>query len=523
MVVSHNVPALFSHLSMRRADRGLGQAMQRLSTGTRINSAREDAAGLAIANKLSFQVGGLERASENATHGIALIQTAEGAMTEIHSMLQRKRELAVQAANDTLTNQQKGMIQYEVDQLINEIQQISTRTEYNRMRILNGEADRVTEHRTRGAATSTPNAGTVRDITTTLFVSPAVQPGSLNYTIEQVGRQAVVGFAGNPPWVDGLGGFAPAGTMSINGISVEVSENTPWNDVGRLVNEALQFAGIQLQTNTVGNASFLVSNIAGSDQHITITGSTDLITAMNLVPNATDPARFGTDAIVRVGAYPNGLFDSSGNAVPGSDALAVSAEGNKVFIRGSQGEDIRLNLQVAFDPDVAGGGFTIGGIPVPATGIVPPGDSHMTLDLRNFGPLMLQVGPSHNTAIPVQIPRMNAETLGLVEFVAGRQINKMNFSNTEGAVRSLGVIDRAIDTVSSVRSRLGAYQNRLESTVRSLDVAAENTESSRSRIQDTDMARESTRFAQYNVMYQAAMSILGQANQRPQQLISLLQ
>jgi len=109
MVVSHNIPALFSHLSMRRADRGVQQAMMRLSSGTRISSARDDAAGLAIANKLNYQVGGLERASENATHGISLVQTAEGALNEVHNMIQRMRELAVQAANDTLTNTQKKM------------------------------------------------------------------------------------------------------------------------------------------------------------------------------------------------------------------------------------------------------------------------------------------------------------------------------------------------------------------------------------------------------------------------------
>ena len=147
----------------------------------------------------------------------------------------------------------------------------------------------------------------------------------------------------------------------------------------------------------------------------------------------------------------------------------------------------------------------------------------MSLDIRSFGPIMLQIGPSHNNAMPVQIPRMNSETLGLVEFVGGNMRHKLNFRNTEHASQAIPVLDRAISTVSSIRARLGAYQNRLESTVSSLDVTAENTELSRSRIQDADIARESTRLAQYNVMFQASMAILGQANLRPQQLISLLQ
>jgi len=146
MVVNHNIPALNTHLSMRRSDRGMKQAMMRLSSGLKINSAREDAAGLAIANKLSYQVGGLNRASLNATHGISLIQTAEGALSEVHNMLQRMRELSVQVAHGTLTNENRSMIQLEIEQLTAEIHSISRNTEYNRIRILNGEASRVVDN-----------------------------------------------------------------------------------------------------------------------------------------------------------------------------------------------------------------------------------------------------------------------------------------------------------------------------------------------------------------------------------------
>ena len=509
MVVSHNVPALFSHLSMRRADRGLSQAMQRLSTGTRINSAREDAAGLAIANKLNYQVGGLNRASDNATHGIALIQTAEGALNEVHGMLQRMRELAVQASTDTLNNQQKAMIQYEIDQLTAEMQKISTRTEYNRMRVLNGEADRVTESTPRTAAGPPPVFGApVRNITSSLFISAAVQPGHLDYTIDAVGQHAVQPIA--LPWIPTATGTVPAGqagSIAINGVPVTFSEGQEWSSVAAEFNQALDWAGVTPHISGAGDV-YLVSNIAGRNQHITFTGADNVLNFLT-VPNNV-PVR-GTDAQITI----NGLRDINGQDVPGSDTLSVHAEGNKIFIRGSQGEDIRINVQVNFDPDIPGFHF-----PGETTAA---GARDMGLQIRSFGPLMLQIGPSHNTAMPVQIPRVNAETLGIVEFVGGLMRPKLNYANTEHAVNALAVVDRAINTVSNVRSRLGAYQNRLESTIRSLDVAAENTEMSRSRIQDTDMARESTRFAQYNVMYQAALAILGQANQRPHQLIQLLQ
>ena len=660
MVINHNIPALFTHLSMRRADRSLGQAMQRLSTGLRINSAREDAAGLAIANMLNYQVGGLNRASENASHGIALIQTAEGALNEVHNMLQRMRELAVYAATDTLTNANRELIQEEIEQLTAEIQLIASRTEYNRMRILNGEADRITETTFR-LTDGTPGAVT-RSIVTPLFLSPAVQPGQLNYDIVQVGRHAHrsinPGILNNSIPMDAVVGgetvpLIPVGTsMLINGTRIVVREEgeTDWNGFNSRLNRVMEQEGLHIPNNTYdgspdgtgsGNVArrYIVSNLAGSRQSIRIdvddeahlpvmnlifgngmplgtiipaipSAGTSLIpigtgipftipagavlpfdipvdgistgvpatiidagtelpfdipagTELNFdippmsigdirpgvpydniggplaitspITSVSPPPIFGTDAVINI----RGLLDVNGAPVAGSDALSFVADGNKVFIRGAQGEDIRLNIQVR--PVTYGAGydtmnFVFGdGYDAPwfsdlyatspgnVTGDPTRYPIEMAMRLRNFGPIMLQIGPSHNNAMPVQIPRLNSETLGLIEFVGGERRMKLNFRNQQGATAAIGTMDTAINTVSTVRARLGAFQNRLESTVSSLDVAAENTEISRSRIQDADIARESTRLAQYNVMFQAAMAILTQANQRPQQLVSLLQ
>ncbi|MCL2198430.1 MAG: hypothetical protein FWB80_05865 [Defluviitaleaceae bacterium] len=637
MVVTHNVPALFTHLSMRRADRGLQQAMTRLSSGVRINSAREDAAGLAIANKLNYQVGGLRRASENATHGISLIQTAEGALNEVHNMLQRMRELSVQAAHGTLTDENRSMIHTEIEQLTAEIHSISRNTEFNRMRILNGEASRVVDNQRWQQLGGAGTAETVasRNIVNTLYVSHQVPPGQLNYTIQQAGRPAMIPITPqlsqkivethldpatntrrpttNPPtWV-----FPDGHGFTLNGVAFDLSGKR-WEDVQSELNEQLQYMGISLVmgegavndptfvpppidpatglppgfdpnnpslTPWIGAANptlFLVSNIAGSDQKITISGEMSML-GINLqerdvagFPVFSDPpantipvmvqriTSQGTDARVTtsppaslsIGADPvrGGLLDINGDPIAGA-SLAATAVGNQVRFRGSMGEDIRMNIQVMFDPSVtvnldnllnpAFTGHTashffrfpgIGGehISQLETGGAFAGGLHMSKEFRSFGPIMLQIGPSHNTAMPVQIPRLNAETLGLIEYVGGQQRSIIDIRPTAvvspgggvrqvGAERAINIADAAIQTVSNTRARLGAYQNRLESTVRNLDVAAENTEISRSRIQDTDMARETTRFAQYNVIFQAAMSILGQANQRPQQIIQLLQ
>ena len=483
---------------MKRADRGLSQAMQRLSTGLRINSARDDAAGLAIANKLNFQVGGLNQASENATHGISLVQTAEGALTEVHAMLQRMRELAVQASNDTNTPRDREIIQREIDQLTEEVHLISQRTEFNRMRILAGEADRIvrsfSEHIT-GIPPSPNIAAFTRNIVTTLYISEQVQAGHLNYTITHIGKPAVAEVT------------LAEGPIVINGTTFIIGAGGGSNP--ELI-AGLEAKGIQLLADGTGGANdyFLVTTMAGRSQSITVNGVTSQ----------------GQDAEIEI----DGIYDSLGNPIRNT-ALSSSAIGNQVLIRGSRGEDIRLNIQVNFDPItgifVLGDGTTLAGSPrLPSEEPVRL-DEELTMskEFRDFGPLMLQIGPNHNNAMHVQIPRLNAETLGLVEFVAGERRSLISYRSREGAEAALAVVDRAIATTATVRSRLGAYQNRLESTVRSLDITAENTEQSRSRIQDANIAVESTRLATHNVMFQAAQAILSQANQRPQQLISLLQ
>jgi|GEM_PF-734262 len=563
MVVNHNIPALFTHLSMRRSDRGMQQAMQRLSSGIRINSARDDAAGLAIANKLNYQVGGLTRASQNATHGISLIQTAEGALHEVHNMLQRMRELSVQAANGTQTNDTKAMIQAEIEELTAEIHNISRNAEYNRMRILNGEANRVVDNMRVTGTIANPAMGqpgnnpavaegepipnppvgqpghvpaeATRNLVTTLFVSHTIQPGRLDYTVEEAGRGALATL--EPDMLD-TDTFPPNTAITVNGHTFRIGDRT-WADVRAEMNGMLPVLGMSMYTGvgypagSTEGSFFLVTNLAGADQSITLTGDLDLfgMTVTTFTDTGRD-ARVTTTHTHPMSSIPGGgggLVDINGSPIPGS-SLGISANGNSVNFVGSRGEDIRMNLQVTFNERT--GEFEF-----------PNGDSIETLnaeplqmskEFRDFGPIMLQIGPGFNTAMEVQIPRLNAETLGLVQYVGGQRrqiidVRPMEGSLERGAVvpigaeAAMGILDRAIQTVSTVRSRLGAYQNRLEATVRNLDVAAENTEQSRSRIQDTDMARETTRFAQYNVMFQAAMSILGQANQRPQQIIQMLQ
>jgi flagellin len=501
---------------MLKSNRGLTASMQRLSSGFRINSAREDAAGLAIANKLSYQLVGLNRASDNASHGVAMINTAEGALNEVHNILQRMRELAVQAANGTLTAGDREIIQIEINELTDEIQAISERTEYNKMKLIGGEGARITESRW---ITAMPDTFVLdRTVSKMLHISDAVQPGSLRYNIIEVGLPAIV-----QGGTAATGLVTTAGTFNINGIDITASLGEPISDVQARIQEACLLAGIDHWT--VGTQVNLATTVAGSGQWITITES---------VPGVL--AQFGLTAVTNVrgsDAVIDGIFlnDHSGANISSfnggiSNGLGVRTSGNQVTVVGIGGERIMFNIQVALNK--TGNNFTYGdGTTVVYDVAAGPVGTHipiaMEFEFKNYGPIIAQIGPSYNNNVSMHIPKLNAETLGFIDIVGGVPRRLLNYVREGGASSAISMIDTAIDMVSATRSQLGAFANRLEATVRSLDIAIENTESSRSRILDTDMAREMTRYSQLNVMYQAGLAILGQSNMRPQQILSLLQ
>jgi len=485
-----------THRAIRRADTALTQTMNRLSTGLRINTAADDAAGMAIAIKMRTQLANINQAGDNSTHGVSLIQTAEGALTEVHSMLQRMRELAVQASNDTNTPADRSRIQAEIDNLIEEISSLSDRAEFNTIGLFTGIASRVSHSRI-DVAGIMQNANHIANL---IFTSEAVNSGVLNYRIEQVGLPAVTTLTNLP--VNDNFVINQSGRITINGLNIDVVAGETWGEVrARMNTDLLRPNGISFYHETgAGGESFLVTDLAGANRHIDISGTPALLAAIGL----TSGVSAGRDAIIS-------NIDLTGTR---SSGLSWTANGNQLNILGANGEDVRFNLQVMFDGE---GGFTFGDGTTPIdTGL------DMEFEFRDFGPLRLQIGPNSNMSMQVNIPRITAETLGLVMYAGGQQQLILNMKNLQGAQESIVVLDRAINTISQVRSNLGAYQNRLESTVRSLQEASISTSASLSRIQDTDMARESTMLSQWSVIQQAAMAMMAQANQRPQQILQLM-
>ncbi|MCL2016606.1 MAG: flagellin [Defluviitaleaceae bacterium] len=496
MRIANNIPALLTHISLRQNDRHMTASMNRLATGLRINSARDDAAGMSIANKLSFQLVGLERSSDNSSHGVSLVQTAEGALNEVHAMLQRMRELAVQAANDTNVAEDRMAIQNEINALTDEITALARRSEFNTIGLLNGEASRVTTNWVTNAA---GNMELTRVIANAMFVTEGTPAGTLRYTITSLGEPARMTGAAAINW----NATAPtSGRISVNGIDIDVVEGSTASRVWEQIVQASEYAGV-VPTMPVGTNPLEISSMRfGSHEEVRLTGNASIWAMFGLSSGATS----GQDVQIEV----QGLYDVGGNPVHDfNNSLAVSFEGNRATLTSLQGHSIQLSI---FVPD----GHM--GIAVPLTAPL-----EMELRIEEFGGLRVQIGPNFNMFMDIQIPRVSAETLGLTEYRAGQQTRLLQFTTLEGATRAIDQTSNAIAMISNIRSRLGAYQNRLEHTINNLDNAANNTESARSRVQDTDMAREMTLMTQRQVLYQAGLSILGQANQRPQMILQLLQ
>lgn len=434
MKINYNIPALRTLNQLSKANGKAATTMERLSSGLRINRSADDAAGLAIANKMDAQVKGLQQANRNTMDGISLVQTAEGTLNEVHAMLQRMRELSVQASNGSYSEGDLEQIQEEINQLCSEINRVSVDTEFNTKSLLKGETLKET-----------------------------------GFTFNKV--------------MDGTEGVPPAvGTEAE--WSIDIPDNLTTDELEKLIGTGFTLDG---QTVTFYNSEDGAYN--GSAIGVDIKELLD--------KNITDANRSTglTNTIV------NTVKDKVTN-------VTVAANGNQIQVKakepGEQGNYIDVN----------------------DTGIV---DQKITL----------QIGANKQQTMLVTIGNMGAKALGLVGHPGQAGYTKeanvtdgadkvptqaaINVTNSEEAAGAITKISNAIEMVSSQRAALGAVQNRLEHTTGNLGVSEENMTSSLSRIQDADMAYEMAQYTQLNVLSQAATAMLAQANQRPQQVMQLLQ
>ena len=515
MRINHNISALKANNQLSKTNGLLDQSLEKLSSGYRINSAADDAAGLAISEKMRTQISGLDQASRNASDGISVIQTAEGALVEVESMLQRMRELAVQSANGTYTTADRVAIQSEIDQLNQEITRISKTTEFNTMTLLDGNIDRK-------SYSSNNNVSLVS-------LSDSVDVGQYNVTITEDARQAVL--VGSPTTAL-VGGKIPdspvslVGTVNINGETVKIEKGDTMDDVFEKIRDACDNVDVNVfasssataSTGSADMAGFIPKTLAATDRLVFV--SRNYGSSQSVEVYCDNQNLCGLLGLTIAGAKSKGIDAQAtiSTAAPSqfNETATLSVDGNKVTV--SDRNDFKMVFEVA--PGTTGTTFNDTTIPN-ATTTPPQGainvagtDRAVIVSVLDAGPMDLQIGANEGQTMAVRIPEVTPATLG---------VDKINIGTAAGAQEAISLLDTAINTVSAIRSKLGAYQNRLEHSISNLDTTSENMTESLSRIEDVDMAEEMANYTQKNVLAQAGTSMLAQSNQRPQTILSLLQ
>ena len=448
MVVQHNMQAANANRMLNVTTSAQSKSTEKLSSGYKINRAADDAAGLTISEKMRKQIKGLDRASTNAEDGVSAVQTAEGALTEVHSMLQRMNELATQSANGTNSNTDRKAIQDEIDQLTTEIDRVSETTKFNETYLLKGDgADKAHNVNAHDAGidgvTLTDKGDTVEVTLKELKAGDKISIAGKNYTIGATVDQA-------KKLYDGI---ANGNKITVDGTTYELADATDAakgqiskNDLDGLIDKGT--------TVEYGNKKAYVINdtvTTGIDDNdssvVTVAKAYELESA-----EIVKASSIGTDTNATAGNLTDNKFTLTKGKVNYNDALS-------------------FNLHVGADADMT-------------------------------------------NKITVNIDSMNSAGLGVKGIKADTE---------QDATYAIDAIADAISTVSSQRSSLGAVQNRLEHTINNLDNVVENTTSAESRIRDTDMAKEMVNYSKNNILAQAGQSMLAQANQSNQGVLSLLQ
>ncbi len=386
MKINYNVSAMVANNALQRNDKLLSESLERLSSGLKIVNAKDNPSGLAMSRRMNSQIEGLGVAGNSANDAISIVQVADGTLSEIHEILQRMNQLAIQASNDTLTTSDRELIQAEVTQLKDEIVRMSETTQFNGQNILDGSFD-LRAYATVGGDTD-----------------PKIKVSSYSDVME-------------------------AGKYKITGIDVTYAHLTGSTGVYK--------NGIFFENSSA-------SNIKIYDE-------------------------YGNDYM------PNGM--------------QATIEEDVLTLKDSTGKKIQIQIDEAFKGEI-------------------------DIELASTGSMTMQVGANEGQTIDIRIPAVNLTTLG---------IYNVDMANGAGARAAIQSIKEAIVDISSIRSRLGAYQNRLEHTTSSLDITVENMTAAYSRIMDVDMAEEMTVYSTQQVLSQAGTSMMAQANERPSQVLQLLQ
>jgi len=530
-VINTNVASLNAQRNLNTSQRSADTTLQRLSSGLRINSAKDDAAGLAISERFTSQVKGLNQAIRNANDGISLSQVAEGALGEAANALQRIRELAVQSANATNSGSDRKALQAEVSQLVEEIDRIASETEFNGLRILDGS---YTTQQFQVGANANQTIGVSIDGT------KANQIGSV---VDVAGQVARTGAETLGTATGGTNGAAQTGITDFSGVS-SAATGTSVIINGTVVADSTRFAGT-LAGQEADSAYAKAAAINGSAlDGVSALAETEKSFAGIGTGNAslatfTDPAAEGDTATYSLDINGVKVLETTldtGDSISLADAeAAINEFSSKTGVRAeidTSGElvlraDDGRNIDIDETMSITEGDATNTAAASSIESIFQDGftqtadtDASVSNSFLYRGEVTLQSLDNVTISGGGDIIGFNQALLNVDDT---QNVATVDISTISGANKALLAMDSALQSINSVRADLGAIQNRFETTIANLGTTAENLTAARSRIQDADFAAESANLARTQVLQQAGLSVLAQANARPQQVLQLLQ
>jgi len=490
-VIQTNVSSIGAQRSLGRTNEALGTTFQRLSTGLRINSAKDDAAGLQISNSLTSQINGLGVAVRNANDGISLAQTAEGALQESTNLLQRIRDLSIQSANGSNGASERAALQAEVSQLQSEINRIADTTSFGGRTLLDG---------TFGSSAFQVGSESFQTINVTLNSGRGADIG--NNTRSLAGTTTNVGLGQTTATANTAAANNVAGTLTVSGSAgtstAIAAAGLSAKAISDLVNLEESTTNVTSDArNTVGISSLGDGNVAFS-----LTGSNT--TAVTITAGISGASLTSLSSAI--------------NDVSASTGIAATVESGVLKLTSERGDDIVIEGFTTSATDTTATVQTFGydgtGTAVDTTTLTSGG----TDSTRAIGVIKLSSSKSFtSTASSTTVDAANAQVSTLAT------VDSVDISTSIGAQNAIDIIDSALQTIDSNRAGLGAVQNRLSSTVSNLGNIIENVSAARSRIRDTDFAAETAELAKNQVLQQAGLSILAQANASSQSVLSLLQ
>ncbi len=487
-VIATNIASINAQRNLSRSGVGLERAMQRLSSGLRINSARDDAAGLAISNRLTSQVGGLTVAIRNANDGISLAQVAEGALQESTNILQRIRDLAVQAANGTNDGTDRAALQKEVAQLQQELNRIADTTRFGGRNLLDG---------TFGSASFQVGAQAFETINVSLSAARATSIGTQRLDAAGTGMGDVVVAAAATAGASTITASTPTINGGLGSQQLNIGAGFSAREIANAVNSATDATGVKAEARTVGE---ITASATGSVSfNISSDDSGSPTTAKTVSFNVTNTSDL------------SGLADAI-NAVAADTGITAEASGGSVYLFNEAGDDILIE-------NVQGTAINVGSRNFDNTG-------------ADVAVAAVAVGSSARIQGQVRLDSTQGFSItggGAADFGAATvtgslaAVSTVDISTVSGSQSAIAIVDGALGVIDAQRSVLGAVQNRLSSTISNLQSVVENVSAARSRIRDTDFAAETAELSKNQILQQAGLSVLAQANAANQGVLQLLQ